>query len=224
MLEADRDERLALVFCARRIIDSRSRALMTRRYPRRGSGVIPARAVLRGCIRSGANLLGEPGGLLFRTALARRVGAFDANLRLVTDLDYWFRLLLHGDAYYLPDRLASFRVSQAAWSVAIGTAQAAEFLAFIAKAGANPAFGLSALDMACGRLLARVNTLAKLFFYRLVLRYTATLRSRKTANCRSGSQAGPRPSATTYQRIPSLRSRASAAGARVSRATATSAL
>jgi glycosyltransferase involved in cell wall biosynthesis len=170
VLEADRDERLALVFCARRIIDSRSRALMTRRYPRRGSGVIPARAVLRSCISGGINLLGEPGGLLFRTALARRVGAFDASLRIVTDLDYWFRLLLHGDAYYLPERLASFRVSQGAWSVAIGTAQAAEFLAFIAKVGANPAFGLSALDMARGRLLARVNTLAKLFFYRLVLR------------------------------------------------------
>ena len=170
VLEADRDERLALVFCARRIIDSRSRALMTRRYPRRGSGVIPARAVLRSCIRSGANLLGEPGGLLFRTALARRVGAFDASLRIVTDLDYWFRLLLHGDAYYLPDRLASFRVSQGAWSVAIGTAQAAEFLAFIAKVGANPAFGLRPLDMARGRLLARVNTLAKLIFYRLVLK------------------------------------------------------
>jgi glycosyltransferase involved in cell wall biosynthesis len=170
VLEADRDERLALVFCARRIIDSRSRARMTRRYPRRGSGVIPARAVLRSCIRSGANLLGEPGGLLFRTALARRVGAFDASLRIVTDLDYWFRLLLYGDAYYLPERLASFRVSQGAWSVAIGAEQAAEFRAFIAKVGANPAFGLKALDMARGRLSARVNTLAKLIFYRLVLR------------------------------------------------------
>jgi len=170
VLEADNNERLALVFCARRIIDSRSRALMTRRYPRRRSGVIPGRAVVRNCIRSGTNLLGEPGGLLFRTALARRVGAFDASLRIVTDLDYWVRLLLHGDAYYLPERLASFRVSQGAWSVAIGAAQAAEFLAFIAKVGANPAFGLSALDMARGRLLARLNTLAKLLFYRLLLR------------------------------------------------------
>jgi glycosyltransferase involved in cell wall biosynthesis len=169
LLEADHEERLALVFCARRIIDSRSRALMTRRYPGRG-GVIPARAAVRNCIRSGANLLGEPGGLLFRTALARRVGAFDARLRLVTDLDYWVRLLLHGDAYYLPERLASFRVSHGAWSVAIGAAQATEFLAFIAKVGANPAFGLSALDLARGRLLARLNTVAKLLFYRLVLR------------------------------------------------------
>lgn len=170
VLEADHDERLALVFCARRIIDSRSRAVMTRRYPRSSSGVIPARAVVRNCICSGTNLLGEPGGVLFRMALAKRVGAFDASLRIVTDLDYWFRLLLHGDAYYLPERLASFRISQGAWSVAIGAEQAAELRAFIAKAGANPAYGLSALDMARGRLLARLNTLAKLFFYRLLLR------------------------------------------------------
>ena len=170
VLEADRDERLALVFCARRIIDSRSRALMTRRYPRSSGGVIPARVAVRSCIRSGANLLGEPGGVLFRTALGRRVGTFDARLRLVTDLDYWVRLLLHGDAYYLPERLASFRVSRGAWSVAIGSAQAAEFLAFIEKVRAEPAFGLSAADVARGRLLARLNTLAKLLFYRLVVR------------------------------------------------------
>jgi glycosyltransferase involved in cell wall biosynthesis len=170
VLEADRDERLALVFCARRIIDSRSRPVMTRRYPRSSGGVIPSRTAVRSCIRSGANLLGEPGGVLFRTALARRVGAFDASLRIVTDLDYWVRLLLHGDAYYLPERLASFRVSRGAWSVAIGAAQAAELLTFIEKVGANPAFGLSAFDLARGGLLARLNTLAKLFFYRLVLR------------------------------------------------------
>lgn len=170
VLESDSDERLALVFCARRIIDSRSRTVMTRRYPRSSGGVIPARAAVRSCIRSGSNVLGEPGGLLFRTALARRVGAFDASLRIVTDLDYWVRLLLHGDAYYLPERLASFRVSGGAWSVAIGAAQAAELLAFIEKVGANPAFGLSALDRARGRLLARLNTFAKLLFYRLALK------------------------------------------------------
>jgi glycosyltransferase involved in cell wall biosynthesis len=170
VLEADPDERLALVFCARRIIDDRSRALITRRYPRAASGVIPGRTAVRNCIRSGANLLGEPGGVLFRTALARRVGEFDTHLGLLTDLDYWARLLLHGDAYYVADRLASFRVSRGAWSVAIGAAQAAELLAFIAKLGADPAFGLSAFDLARGRLLARLNTVAKLLFYRLVLR------------------------------------------------------
>jgi len=169
VLEADTAERLALVFCARRIIDVRSRPLLSRRYPHPG-GVIPARSAARRCIRRGANLLGEPGGVLFRTALGRRVGDFDARLRIVTDLDYWFRLLQHGDAYYLPENLVSFRVSQGAWSVAIGTAQDAEFRAFIDKVGANPALGLNALDKACGRVMARANTLAKLAFYRFVLR------------------------------------------------------
>ncbi|HYL89195.1 MAG TPA: glycosyltransferase [Burkholderiales bacterium] len=169
VLDADPGGRLAFVFCARRIIDEHSRALLTRGYPHQG-GVIPARSAARRCIRRGANLLGEPGGLLFRTALAQRVGDFDASLRIVTDLDYWFRLLLHGDAYYLSENLASFRVSRGAWSVAIGAAQGTEFRAFIAKVGANPAYGLSAPDMACGRLMAQANTLAKLAFYRFVLR------------------------------------------------------
>lgn len=169
VLEADQAEELALVFCARRVIDIRSRPLLTRRYPHAG-GLIPARAAARRCIRSGANLIGEPGGVLFRTALARRVGDFDASLRIVTDLDYWFRLLVYGDAYYLPDSLVSFRVSRGAWSVAIGTAQDAEFRAFIDKAASNPAFGLTSLDKACGRVMARANTLAKLAFYRFVLR------------------------------------------------------
>lgn len=170
VLEADRSERLALVFCARRVIDAHSRPLLTRGYPRRDRGAIPARAVVRDCIRRGANLLGEPGGVLFRTALARSIGAFDASLPIVTDIDYWFRLLLHGDAYYLPEKLASFRVSRGAWSVAIGTAQDAEFRAFIAKVGGHPAYGLSAVDKARGRLMARLNTIAKLAFYRLVIR------------------------------------------------------
>jgi hypothetical protein len=64
----------------------------------------------------------------------------------------------------------SFRVSRGAWSVAIGASQDAEFRAFIAKVGRNPAYGLSALDKARGRLMARLNTLAKLAFYRLVIR------------------------------------------------------
>lgn len=170
VLQADGEERIALVFCARRIVDGRSRELMTRRYRGRGEGVIPARTVLRNCIQRGTNLIGEPGAVLFRTELGRRAGGFDASIGNVTDLDCWFRLLLHGDAYCLPERLASFRVAHGSWSLVIGAAQAAHFRAFIAKVGANPAFGLSALDRLRGRLMSQANTLARLAFYRLVVR------------------------------------------------------
>ncbi len=170
VLVADRAERLALVFCARHIIDRRSRPLMTRGYARRGRGVIAARTVLRNCIQRGTNLMGEPGGVLFRTALGRLVGGFDASIGNVTDLDCWFRLLLHGDAYYLPERLASFRVAHGSWSLDIGAGQAAHFRAFVARVGANPAFGTSALDRMRGRAMSQANTLARLAFYKLVVR------------------------------------------------------
>ena len=169
VLEADRDQRIALVACARRIIDGSSRELMTRRY-RGGRGVIAARTVLRNCIQRGTNLVGEPGAVLLRTELGRSVGGFDASIGNVTDLDCWFRLLLHGDAFYLPERLASFRVAHGSWSLVIGAGQAAHFRAFIARVGANPAFGLSALDRLRGRLMSQANTLARLVFYRLVVR------------------------------------------------------
>lgn len=170
VLEADRDERLALVFCARWIIDRRSRRLMSRGYARRAPGLIPARTMRRNCMQRGTNLMGEPAGVLFRTALARRVGGFDASIGNVTDLDYWFRLLLHGDGYYLPERLASFRVAHGSWSLDIGARQAAHFRAFIARVGANPAFGTSVLDRMRGRVMSQANTLARLVFYRLVVR------------------------------------------------------
>lgn len=170
VLEADGDARIALVFCARRIIDGRSRELMTRRYRGRDRGVIAAHTVLRNCIQRGTNLIGEPGAVLFRTELGRRVGGFDASIGNVTDLDCWFRLLLHGDAYCLPERLASFRVAHGSWSLLIGAGQAAHFRAFIAKVGANPSFGLSVLDRVRGRVMSQANTLARLVFYRLVVR------------------------------------------------------
>ena len=47
--------------------------------------------------------------------LANTVGPFDATFPYVVDLDYWFRLLAHGDGYYVAETLVSFRVSPGAW-------------------------------------------------------------------------------------------------------------
>jgi glycosyltransferase involved in cell wall biosynthesis len=169
VLEHDRDQRLALVFCARAIIDARGRALMTRGYPSRRGGIIAGRSVILRCLRRGTNLIGEPAAVLFRAELARRVGGFDASIGYVVDLDYWFRLLLQGDAYYLPRRLASFRVSRASWSVAIGSRQGQEFRNFIAKVAADPAFGVGVVDVLAGRVMSWLNSVLRLLLYRVVL-------------------------------------------------------
>jgi len=166
-LEAPGGEGLALVFCARTIIDAAGRGIMTRRYPGRG-GVIPGRSVIRRCLRHGTNLVGEPGGVLIPLALARRVGRFDASIGYVVDLDFWFRLLLHGDAAYLPERLVSFRISSGSWSLAIGRRQGEAVRRFIDRVAVDPAFGASRLDVAAGRLMAWLNSLLRTALYRVV--------------------------------------------------------
>jgi glycosyltransferase involved in cell wall biosynthesis len=169
VLEADQSERLALVFCARMIIDGNARAIMARGYPSHDAGPISGPCVIRTCIRRGTNLVGEPAAVLFRTSLARRVGNFDATIGYIVDLDYWFRLLLQGDAHYLPETLASFRVSRGSWSVAIGWQQSTQFRNFIAKVAANTAFRVNAMDVAIGSLMARLNSMLRLLVYRWVL-------------------------------------------------------
>lgn len=172
VLRGDAEEKVALVFCARHIIGSTDKVVMQRGYPGGKEGRISAAAIARRCVRRGTNLVGEPGGVMFRTALARRVGAFDAIHPYVVDLDYWLRLLAHGDARYLPQPLVSFRVSAGSWSVAIGAGQAEDFRKLIERVAAQPAYGISAFDRASGRFLAGANARLRRLFYRFMLKQT----------------------------------------------------
>src|SRR5262249_37649478 len=128
--------------------------IMTRSFPGGREGVVPARRVVKSCLRSGTNVIGEPGAVLFRRALAQETGAFDAAQPYLIDLDYWFRLLLKGDAYYLPDPLVAFRVSAGSWSVAIGRGQRTEFCGFIERVARKPEHAITGLDLAAGRFMA----------------------------------------------------------------------
>jgi glycosyltransferase involved in cell wall biosynthesis len=170
LFEADARGELALVFCARRIIDADGRTLFERRPfgpdPRRVDG----RAVFRRCLRRGTNVVGEPGGVLFRRDAARAAGEFDATFPYVVDLDYWLRLLEHGEAGYIPETLVSFRVAATQWSVAIGRSQAAQFSGLAAKMAARPSLAPGPLDVLAGRLLARANNVARLLMYRFMFR------------------------------------------------------
>jgi hypothetical protein len=101
--------------------------------------------------------------------LAEQVGRFSAGFPYVTDLEYWFRLLSHGDAWYLDDALASFRISRNQWSVVIGRGQSGDFSRFTTRAAGQAEYGISALDLALGHGMARINNLLRLLYYRFVL-------------------------------------------------------
>ncbi|WP_404711975.1 glycosyltransferase family 2 protein [Sphingomonas sp. MMS24-J13] len=170
VLEADRDSAIALAFSARIILDTHGKRLMTRGYGPNASGRIPAATLARACVRRGTNVIGEPGAVLFRRALAERIGGFDARQPYVVDLDYWLRLLAHGDAWYSADPVSAFRVSSGSWSVRIGASQARQYGAFLDRMGRAGLVPTTRRDVAIGKLNALASNLARLIFYKVVAR------------------------------------------------------
>lgn len=168
VLDDDPGQKVALVCCARDVIGPTGRVLLRARgFPGAGLGPLSRPEVVRQCLRRGTNLIGEPGAVMFRRDLSRRVGGFDMRHPYVIDLEYWLRLLEHGQAWYLPQALASFRVWRGSWSVAIGLEQAADFRGLMREIESRGSSSSTALDRALGRLTPRLNSLARQVFYKL---------------------------------------------------------
>lgn len=170
IFERDVTRRIELVFCARTIINAENRPILLRSYPGGRTGAIHAHNLIRQCIRNGTNLIGEPGAVLFRAETAKSIGGFDASIPYVIDLDYWFRLLYKGDAYYFSDAMSSFRISDSSWSVIIGKGQRSDYKKFIKKICKNKRVFIGRIDRMLGAIMAIVNNLARLVFYRWILR------------------------------------------------------
>jgi glycosyltransferase involved in cell wall biosynthesis len=170
VFKADLEQRIKIVFCARRIINQAGKSVAERRIRSLDQGVIAARDLIRLCVRRGTNLIGEPGAVLFRSRDALTVGAFDGRLPYVIDLDYWVRLLALGDAYYIGKTLSTFRVSSGSWSVEIGTSQSKEFAQFIDLVAGNPSSCIRNVDRYLGRIAATLNGVARRIFYWLLVR------------------------------------------------------
>jgi hypothetical protein len=120
--------------------------------------------------RRGTNPIGEPGAVLFRSTAARAAGPFNGARPFVIDIDYWLRLLKFGTAVYLPEVLASFRVSRGSQSVRMARRQAAEFTAYLDELNRSALYPLSAADLRIGRLAATMNSFGRAAFYRLAMR------------------------------------------------------
>jgi glycosyltransferase involved in cell wall biosynthesis len=169
-LDADADEAIALVFGSREIIGPTGKVLARRGFRGAVPGRIAATTLLRQCVRRGTNVIGEPGAVLFRRTLAQRVGRFDGQQGFVIDLDYWIRLLAHGDAWYIAEPVSSFRVSGGSWSVAIGRKQGRQYTEFIARMHAVGLVSGSRADLAIGRAAALTHNALRLAFYKLFVR------------------------------------------------------
>lgn len=164
-LDAEPD--VALTGCPRDVIDQRGRKLMVRGGFGR-AGRIAGREALRRIVRSGTNLIGEPGAVLFRAESWRRAGTFDGSLPFFIDLDMWCRPLATGDFYAHAEPLCAFRVSRTSWSARLAGTQAEEARRFYQKVRQQWAPWLGAGEVLLGTARATVNAYLRQVLYRLL--------------------------------------------------------
>lgn len=170
ILEADARQEIALVFGSRRVIDHHGRYRLTRGLPRTGAGRIAGQELIRRCVRAGTNLVGEPGNGLIRRTLTERIGPYDARHPYLVDLDYWFRVLTTGDAWYTGKPSSCFRISMSSWSFALRKKQLDDFKGFVDKFAVDPALRISGADRAIGFHKASINTMGRALIYQAMFR------------------------------------------------------
>ncbi len=170
VLDCDFEERIALVFCARNIIDKSGKLVLARPILGLKNGQISSQKLVKKTIRYGANLVGEPGAVLFRLKDVKMAGGFNGQIPYVIDLDCWVRLLARGDAYFIGKYLCSFRISNQSWSLKIAVKQSEQFKKFIKQVFAKSPYKISILDYLFGRLNADINQMARRFLYWFLIR------------------------------------------------------
>lgn len=161
------DPGLAVVAARRHMIDERSRVLV----PRRGlSGLTGLRSsvdVARRVVRSGANPIGEPNGVLFRRAHYVAAGGWRPERRFAMDLDLWIRLLQFGEFLGLPEALAAFRIGRESVSADNEAAVYADQKALMEELGGAPHLQVRRRDLAVGRLRAPSGRMRRRALFRL---------------------------------------------------------
>ena len=164
IFESSENASLALVGCARDIVDPDGKRLIVRKFPGR-EGKISGILAIRKVLRSGTNLLGEPAAILFKRSLLEKAGLFDGSFAYVIDVDLWLRMLLHGDLYVLSNPYCGFRISPGSTSVELEGLQSRHFSAFINLKAKDPVYQVRWIDRQQGIFTSMLLGLARRLFY-----------------------------------------------------------
>lgn len=168
ILEKDIKKEISLVCGRRNIIDQNGKILFTRGFTNKSIRV-PGSVAINKVIRSGGNSLGEGGAILFRREILEKTGNISDAIFYLLDLDLWFRILLHGDLYALPQVVASFRISGSSASVQIMKKQKEDYFNFINKIYKSEQYKLSWFSYKTGLLFTFALTEVKKLIYRFVV-------------------------------------------------------
>lgn len=167
IFEGDARGAIAVVCCARDIIDGRGKRWLRRGFPG-AAGRVDGRSAIARTVRSGTNVFGEPAAVLVRTSAARDAGGFDARYSYCIDLDLWTRLLARGDLQVIDETLCAFRISPQSWSATLAHRQHSEFADFVDDLARARGIPVSGLDRLSAGARAYLNARLRQAFTRVV--------------------------------------------------------
>lgn len=165
-LDAEPDA--VLVSGPRVIVDATGKKVGTRGPGR--SGRVAGGELIRRMASAGTNLIGETSAVLFRREAFDAAGGFNEASPYTIDIDLWFRMLLLGDAVFLRDPLATYRVSAGSWTAAVEHRQTEDMRQLLGQLASDPRFGVTEADARRGTRNARFNTLLRRAFYALFVK------------------------------------------------------
>ena len=132
------------------------------------SGRVDGTKALRRSILAGTNIFGEPSAVMFRRQVAVEVGGFRDKYKFLPDLDFYARLLEHGDVYAQEEPVARFRVSTGSGSVTMAKTQGGQMRSFIGEMSALSRVPLWAAFF--GQGTASANAVVRRLMYRRLAR------------------------------------------------------
>ncbi|MCC6371320.1 MAG: glycosyltransferase [Bacteroidia bacterium] len=168
VLDADVDKKISLVCSSRHIINDQGKTLFKRGFSGKRMQLSGTEAINK-VIRSGGNIIGEGGAVMFRREILAKTGPFNSNIFYVLDLDQWFKILRHGQLVVLPDFLSAFRVSSGSASVQIANKQKDDYFNFIDLVYKTKEYGLTAYSYKLGKVKTFILTEIKKLIYRFVV-------------------------------------------------------
>ncbi len=168
ILDKDTERRISLVCAARHIINDAGKILFTRKFSNRKQELTNYQAFNK-VISSGGNIVGEGGAVMFRREILQKTGPFNSTIFYLLDLDQWFKILLHGNLYVLPNVLSAFRVSSNSASVQIADKQKNDYFDFIEKIYQSKEYHLTWTSYKIGLIKTYIFTQIKKLIYKFVV-------------------------------------------------------
>ena len=121
-------EDAGLVFSKRDIIDADGSVVAKSRGGLSGSSrILDGREALRFGYLAGANVYGEPEGVLFRRSALLDQLPWSSSIPYLIDMEMYARVMLAGKVGYLDEIVGAFRISAHSWSTRLTAEQTQQF-------------------------------------------------------------------------------------------------